>query len=725
MRFTPAVPIRAARLPLILVLALSLPVSRSRADAASDAGDALNAKLRAISEAVDLKREELHIPGASLAVVKDDKVILLTAFGDRDVQNRLPVTPDTLFAIGSSTKAFTAMTVMMSADEGKLHLTDSPRKYLPYFKLHDSDADQKITISDILSHRSGLNRTDLAWYTGKLKPAEIIRVAGMAKPTAKLGEKFQYQNVMFLAAGEIVAKVQKVSWTAFVSRRLFRPLGMESTNLSVPVTLDAPDHSLGYTWDEDTKKLVRLPMRDIVCVAPAGAINSNARDMAQWVRFLLNGGAVNGKRLVSEKGFAELTEKRIALAPTVGYGYGWFLRDWHGHKVVEHGGNIDGFNAQVALMPDQHLGFVLLTNVSASPLGTQTMETVWSNLVDLPAGQKPATSSSIASGPAVSPDKEVGKYTLAIARMTFEVTQRDGTLRLVIPGQPTATLVPAGGRRYKLTGPFPDGFYLTFRDSSANPPAPEALLEQPQGNVVLVKEKTVAFAGPMTIDDLMRKQVEALGGEAALRSRKSMVLRFDVAMEDQGVTGAGTEWYDGAGRHAQTIVLSAAGRRIAEMRDYCDGKAAGSETTFTLPDIKAGSKLKDEVVDSTLWPDLAWKTLYKTVAITRMDKVAGEDAYVVEKKTASGRTTTDYISAKSFLVVKRDAAGSSQSLGDYRDAAGVKIPFTRITTTPTGARNVMTIREVKFNVHPSPRVFEPSTLGQAPRTTAHPKSPWA
>jgi CubicO group peptidase (beta-lactamase class C family) len=713
-------PIRLWHYALVLMSVAGLSAcTPGRAD------ESLDAKLSTIQALVDSRRAELHIPGASIAIIKDDNIILLKGLGYRDVRDRLPVTPDTLFAIGSSTKAFTAMTVMMSADEGKLSLTDSPKKFLPAFHLQDQDADRQLTISDLLSHRSGLNRTDLAWYTGNLKTNDIIRVIGDAKPTAKFGEKFQYQNVMFLTAGEIVSKVQKAPWPAVVTRRIFRPLGMESTNLSVPQMLQSEDHALGYTWDAEAKKIVQLPMRDIACIAPAGAINSNARDMAQWVRFMLNGGAVAGKRLVSEKNYAELTKQRMALSPAVGYGYGWFLRDWHGHKVVEHGGNIDGFNAQVAFIPDQHLGFVLLTNISASSLGSDAMETVWSNLVGLPPGTRPATPANIATGPAVAPDKEVGKYNLTVAKMTFEVALRDGALRLIIPGQPTATLVPQGGRRYKLTGPFPDGFYITFRESKADATQAEALLEQPQGNVLLVRDKTLPFDSPIKVEDLMKKQVDALGGEAALRARPSMEVRFDIAMEDQGITGTGIEWYAPHGLHAQELTLKAAGHRIAELRDYCSAHAAGSETTFTLPDIKTGSRLQDEVVDAALWPALDWKTLYKTVTITKMDKVDGEDAYVVEKKTASGRATTDYVSAKSFLLVKQDNTGSAQTFSDYRDVAGVKVPHTRILTAPSGTHNVIHIREVKFGVRPKPSTFAPSKLGQSNMPFARRLAPWS
>src|SRR6185369_1285625 len=145
--------------------------------------------LAEIEKSLETKRKELGIPGMSLAIVKDDKVIYLKGLGVKDFERNIPVTPDTRFAIGSSTKAFTAMLAAMSADEGKLSLDDSPKKFLPYFTLRDEEAAAKVTMRDLLSHRSGLNRTDLAMVTGVLNREELIKVAGMAKPTAKLGEK--------------------------------------------------------------------------------------------------------------------------------------------------------------------------------------------------------------------------------------------------------------------------------------------------------------------------------------------------------------------------------------------------------------------------------------------------------------------------------------------------------------------------------------------------------
>lgn len=456
----------------------------AKATAALSAPD-LNAGLAAVEKSVDDKRKELRIPGVSLVIVKDDKVIYMKGLGVKDFERNLPVTPDTLFAIGSSTKAFTALAAVISADEGKLSLDDSPKKFLPYFKLCDPEADAKITLRDLLSHRSGLNRTDLAMVTGMLSREELIRVVGMAKPTAKLGEKFQYQNVMYAAAGEVVAKAQNSTWDLVVENRVFKPLGMKASNTSVAATQKSPDFSFGYDYNRTTKQTRRLPMREIPSAAPAGAINSNARDMSQWLRLMLGEGVIDGKRLVSAKGFNELESKQIKVVGNVDYGLGWFLRQWDGHKIAEHGGNIDGFNAQVALMPDQKLGVVMLSNVTASPLGSLVMDAVWSNIVGKPKAQ--AEGDTAAVGPAGDPKVELGTYRLVEAGINLEVSIRDGKLILTAPGQPPYPLDNLGGRRYRLADPAPPGFFATFRPVKDKVADTEMYLEQPQGNFVLPK----------------------------------------------------------------------------------------------------------------------------------------------------------------------------------------------------------------------------------------------
>lgn len=436
-------------------------------------------QLQTIEEKTEARRKELGIPGMSLAIVKDDQIIYSKGLGYKDFEKKIAATADTQFAIGSSTKAFTALSVLMTQDEGKLSLDASPKTVLPYFKMYDADTDKNITIRDLLTHSSGLNRTDLAMITGKLTRAELIRVAGEAKPIGKLREKFGYQNLMYATAGEVVAVAQKQPWEKFVPERIFKPLGMTNSNMSMREMAKARDRSLGYDYNFDTKETQQRPYRDIDEVAPAGSINSSANDMAKWLRFILNGGtSPDGKRLVSEKGFGEWLKPQMKMnaTGTANYALGWMVMKWNGLTVVQHGGNIDGFNALVAMIPEKKIGFVMLTNVTASSLGNELMPIVWENILGKP--EAPKTDEVTA----VTPEKEAGKYKFEAAGFDIDVQWKDGKLVVVVPGQPVYALENVGGRRYKLGGA-PDGFFVTFKDK-------ELYLEQPQGNYTLPRVKT-------------------------------------------------------------------------------------------------------------------------------------------------------------------------------------------------------------------------------------------
>ncbi len=460
------------------------------ADAPAPAATDQALNLAELEATVEAKRKELGIPGLSLAIVKDDKVIFSKGFGVRDVAHNTPVTPDTLFAIGSCTKAFTAFAAMISVDEKKLSLEDSPKKYLPYFKISDPAIDEKITVRDLLSHRSGLAGTDLVWYTGVLNREEAIRAVGTAKPTAKLGEKFQYQNVMYSAAGEVIAHAQQSTWEEVISKRILLPLGMKTSTLNVREMKKASDYSLGYDSPGESKTVRELPIRDITNIAPAGAINSSANEMAQWTRLMLGGGLFDCKRLVSEAAFKELWTPQIKMGAQE-YGLGWALVDYKGHKIATHSGGIDGFNSLVTLMPDKHLGFVLLTNVSSSLIGLTVTDAVFKGL-DKPA-PAPAAEGNM--------QREVGKYNLSAAGFDVDISIKDGKLTAVAPGQPVYTLENIGGRKYKIASPPMEGFFITFQPVKGHEEETEAYLESPQGDFVLpkVKEKGPE-AAPLTAE---------------------------------------------------------------------------------------------------------------------------------------------------------------------------------------------------------------------------------
>lgn len=504
-----------------LVLLLSLFVAPSAQYIVAQTGvasaEAYSKALAEIEAKTECRRNALGIPGMSLVIVKDGTVIYMKGLGYKDFDKKIAVTPDTQFPIGSATKAFTALSVLISADQGKLSLDDSPKKVLPFFKMYDPDADKGITIRDLLSHSSGLNRTDLAMVTGKLNRAELIQVAAQAKPAATFREKFLYQNIMFTAAGEIVSQVQKEEWEKWVRKNIFKPLGMTNSSMLIAEMQKAKDYSFGYDYNFDTKATRQLPFREIKEVAPAGSINSSARDMAEWLKFVLSGGVANGKRIVSEKSFEEWLKpqmKRDASGKT-SYGLGWFIDTWNGKKVVQHGGNIDGFNSLVAMIPEETLGFVMLTNVTGSPLGQELMPIIFGALTAKPA--EPTV--------AVTAEKEAGTYRIEAAGVDIGITWSDGKLTMNVPSQPAYTLEKVSGRKYKLAGA-PDGFFITFGDNAA-------FLEQPQGNVTmprLVDGKVVAkpTEASTAARELLGEYVGPRGGKVAIKQEAEGKITFNL-----------------------------------------------------------------------------------------------------------------------------------------------------------------------------------------------------
>ncbi|MGH9751387.1 MAG: serine hydrolase [Blastocatellia bacterium] len=204
----------------IFAIALSLSVSAQAVDQA--ALDAL------VSEAM----KHWQTPGSAVIVVRGDEVVYLKGFGVKDVNTKQPVTPDTIFAIGSTTKAFVTAAMAILADDGKLRWDDPARKHLPYFRLSDPLANENVTLRDLVTHRTGLIRHDMLWYGSPWSREEIIRRVGFVPLSYGFRSTFQYQNIMFLTAGQVVGAASGSSWEEFTQKRIFDPLGMKSANFS-------------------------------------------------------------------------------------------------------------------------------------------------------------------------------------------------------------------------------------------------------------------------------------------------------------------------------------------------------------------------------------------------------------------------------------------------------------------------------------------------------------
>ncbi|MEX2116719.1 MAG: serine hydrolase domain-containing protein [Bacteroidota bacterium] len=342
----------------------------------------LSAKLTAIHNAIEAARVAANIPGMAVAIVKDDQVILMRGYGFRDVEAKLPVTTETMFNIASITKTVTALAIVISADKGRISLEDSPRKFLAFFKLRDSDADSRVNLRDLLSHRTGVpNDLGRDWYNRYHSRESLIKAAMQSKSTGTFRKHFSYNNFMVLAAGEALGKAYQTTYEEVVRNLVFVPVGMEKSNFSVAAMEQTGDFSYGYSDEKFRRKFPPSRINFLEREAPAAAMNSNVRELAQLLRLFLNRGVVNGTRLMSDQAFNEMQASH-STTRSGHYALGLFIEDREGHRIYFHTGGVSGFGSRFEFMPDHGLGFVVLTNVDDNRLPKAVREIVYSNLVD-------------------------------------------------------------------------------------------------------------------------------------------------------------------------------------------------------------------------------------------------------------------------------------------------------------------------------------------------------
>lgn len=347
-------------------LAVLVAVLAATAAGAADAGDL------GLADWIDDAMQAWEVPGLAVAVVVDGEVVLAQGYGVRSIDDGAPVDADTIFAIGSSTKAFTAACVGLLVDSDLLAWDDPVTRRLPGFRLSDPWVTRELTVRDLLTHRSGLPRGDLLWYASGFSRDEILERVAKLEPSWSFRSVFGYQNIMFLAAGQLYGEVAGSSWDECVTRRLFAPLGMTRSSIT---TRALPGQTNVATPHERIEgKLRTVAWRNLDNTAPAGSINSSVRDMAEWLKLQLAAGEHDGEHILQPATLTEMhtpqmtirKEGRWALffpaSHFVSYGLGWFVDDYRGEQVVEHGGSIDGMRALVSLVPERGWGLVVLTN---------------------------------------------------------------------------------------------------------------------------------------------------------------------------------------------------------------------------------------------------------------------------------------------------------------------------------------------------------------------------
>jgi CubicO group peptidase (beta-lactamase class C family) len=354
---------RCWRTILILLAALALPARPARA-----------LDSQAVDQIVQDSLQAWQVPGASLAIVHNDRVVYLQGYGVRKLGSKSKVTADTLFGIASLTKAFTTTALAMLADEGKLRWDDPVRKHVPFFRLADPLADENVTLRDLVCHRTGVNRHDLLWYRAPWSPEETVRRLAHVKPSHSFRAVYQYNNIMYLAAGFAVASASKMTWHDFVRQRIFTPLGMKGATFTRSAVMRTPDHASPHHQDKDGKVSVMPWYDDDQQIRASGSIKAGARDLANWVRFQLGDGTFGGKRLLSARALAETHTPQMVIrlvgpmramfpeATQLSYALGWQVHDYRGHALWSHTGSTDGFRSCIVLVPRARLGIVLLMN---------------------------------------------------------------------------------------------------------------------------------------------------------------------------------------------------------------------------------------------------------------------------------------------------------------------------------------------------------------------------
>ncbi len=323
---------------------------------------------------VERTMKDWKVPGMAVAVVKDGRVILSKGYGLRDVKNNKAVTDHTLFAIGSATKSFTVATLGSLVGQGKVEWDKPVRDYMPEFRMYDEFATDRMTPRDLVTHRSGLPRHDTMWYNVEMPRGDVVARLRFLEPSKDLRAYFQYNNLMFLTAGYLTEKLTGRTWEQSVKALIFDPLGMTGSNFSVTASQKAPDFAMPY--EKDDKEVVHeIPFRVIDTAGPAGSINSSVADMIKYVQMQLGKGKFEGKQVIATADAEQMQSPQMVINspiifPEVGhaqYGMGLFITTYRGHKLVNHGGNIDGFSALVSFLPQDNMGLVVLTNLNGTP----------------------------------------------------------------------------------------------------------------------------------------------------------------------------------------------------------------------------------------------------------------------------------------------------------------------------------------------------------------------
>ena len=352
-----------------------------------------DSRLEGIDATLDEILKVTKAAGFAVAVVEGDKIIYAKGFGYRDYEQKIPVDANTLFAIGSSSKAFTSSVLGQLRNEDKLSFDDRPQKYIPELRFFNTEMNSNISIKDLMCHRTGLPRHDFSWYFFPTDNKDsLLQRIEYQEPFTGLREQWYYNNFMFLAQGVIAERITGESWEENIKSRFFKPLKMTRTNSSIKELEKSTNAAFGYELKKDSV-ISKMDYYHIAGMSPAGSINSSVNDMSNWLITWINNGKFNGEGIIPPTFVQEAIGSQMVIRGGVpddefpdmhvsNYGYAWFISSYRGHYRVEHGGNIDGFAANVAFFPSDSIGIVVLANQNGSAVPSLVRNTIADLLLD-------------------------------------------------------------------------------------------------------------------------------------------------------------------------------------------------------------------------------------------------------------------------------------------------------------------------------------------------------
>jgi CubicO group peptidase (beta-lactamase class C family) len=378
-----------------LVLLASLLAFVPPAIAAS--APAVDVRLDGFDAYMEKLVHDWNVPGIGVAIVVKDQVVLAKGWGYRDYGKKLPFTAQTVVPIASNTKLFTAVATGTLVEEGKLSWDEPVKKYVPAIEFHDDLLNATVSIRDMLAHRTGITRHDSIWYKSDFTRQELFERLKYLEPKVPIRQVFLYNNMMYAGTGYIDELLSGKTWEALVKERILDPLGMTSTVFTIDELVAAPDHGVPWTERRDSFELYEIPYyREAHGVGPAGAINSNLDDLTKWLRALMNDGKLGDRQALPAAVLKETLAPAIALPNATletrgwgellnsAYGMGRWTASYRGHLIAYHGGDINGFHSQVAMMPTDGIGVVVLViGDHAAPLYNVVSNNVFERLLGL------------------------------------------------------------------------------------------------------------------------------------------------------------------------------------------------------------------------------------------------------------------------------------------------------------------------------------------------------